>query len=469
MEKRAAVAIYARISQDRDNTGMAVSRQLADCRAEVKRRGWKVAEEYVDEDISASSFSSKVRPAYQRMLTDISDGIRDAVVVWHVDRLHRKPIELELFAQTCSSAGLTDVVTLHGDLNLGNGDGLLVARLLAAVAASESDSKSRRSQRKSLATAEAGLPHFGGSRPFGFEDDRVTHNKVEARAIRESVARILAGESLNSMTKWLAEKNVFTVEGKVWRTPSLRQMLLTPRLYGMRVHQGQVIGEAVWKPIISAEDGERLRILLTDPSRRTNRTARRYLLSGLCRCANCGSVMFSQPRNETRRYVCRSGLDFGGCGSMSVIAPPLEDLVQQTVLIRLDSPALTKALDKASGDENESLELSELIRVDAEQLEELSGLYADRAITAAEWKNARAKIDARLVSNRRALSNLRGNRELNALVGQGQILTKKWQDLNLTRQVAIVKTLVDHVRVHTPTVRGRRDFDLDRVEIIWRL
>jgi hypothetical protein len=179
--------------------------------------------------------------------------------------------------------------------------------------------------------------------------------------------------------------------------------------------------------------------------------------------------MFSQPRQETRRYVCRSGQDFGGCGSMSVIAPPLEDLVTQSVLIRLDSPALTKAMDKASGDENESLELSELIRLDAEQLEELSGLYADRAITATEWRNARAKIDARLVANRRSLSNLRGNRELNALVGQGQILTKKWQDLNLTRQVAIVKTLVDHVRIHTPTVRGRREFNLDRVEIIWRL
>lgn len=111
MEKRSAVAIYARISQDRDNTGMAIARQLADCRAEAKKRGWVVAEEYVDEDISASSFSSKIRPAFQRMLTDIEDGIRDTVIVYHLDRLHRKPIELEQFVQTCSNAGLSDVVT----------------------------------------------------------------------------------------------------------------------------------------------------------------------------------------------------------------------------------------------------------------------------------------------------------------------------------------------------------------------
>lgn len=229
MEKRSAVAIYARISQDRDNTGMAIARQLADCRAEAKKRGWAVAEEYVDEDISASSFSSKIRPAYQRMLTDIEDGIRDAVLVYHLGRLHRKPIELEQFVQTCSTAGLTDVVTVQGDVNISQSDGLLHARLLSIFAASESDAKSRRSQRKSLEIAEAGLPHFGGTRPFGFDDDRITHNKIEARAIREITKRILAGESLNSVNRGLDEANVKTVLGKTWRATALRQMILTPR------------------------------------------------------------------------------------------------------------------------------------------------------------------------------------------------------------------------------------------------
>ena len=467
MEKRTAVAIYARISQDRDNTGMAIARQLADCRAEAKTRGWVIAEEYVDEDISASSFSSKIRPAYRRMLTDIEDGIRDAVLVYHLDRLHRKPIELEQFVQVCSDAGLTDVVTVQGDVNIAQSDGLLHARLLSIFAASESDAKSRRSQRKSLEIAEAGLPHFGGTRPFGFEDDRVTHNKIEARAIREITKRILAGESLNSVTRGLAEADVKTVLGKTWRATALRQMLLTPRLYGMRVHQGQLLGKATWKPIISAEDGERLRILLTDPSRRTNRSARRYLLSGLCRCGLCGTVMYSMPRNGIRRYTCRSGLDFGGCGSMAVMAEPLEDLIQQSVLIRLDSPALTKALDKSNVDESATVELSEVIRTDTERLEELSGLYADGAITGPEWRIARDKIDARLMSNRRTISNVRGNRELTSLVGQGSVLTQQWQDLNLSRQVAIVKALVDHVRIDSAP-KGRRDFDLNRVGISWR-
>ena len=50
-----------------------------------------------------------------------------------------------------------------------------MARIMAAVAANESDSKRRRGRRKMQEIAEAGKPHGGGTRPFGFDDDRITH------------------------------------------------------------------------------------------------------------------------------------------------------------------------------------------------------------------------------------------------------------------------------------------------------
>ena len=467
MEMRARAAVYARISQDRDGSGMGVARQLADCRRDAKRRGWSVAEEYVDDDLSA--YSGKTRPAYERMLADIRDGQRDAVIVWHMDRLHRRPIELEEFASTCARAGLTDVVTLHGDLNLGTGDGLLVARVLAAAAASESDAKSRRSRRKMQELAEAGLPHGGGTRSFGFEDDRMTHRPDEARVIRELAARALGKESLTSLSRWLTETGVHTVKGGQWRTPTVRELLLSPRIYGMRTHQGQVLGQAAWAPIITAEQGEQLRQLLTDPTRRTNRTARRYLLSGLCRCSRCGAVMVSAPRGKVRRYLCRSGPDFGGCGGMSVTAPPLEDLIRQAVLMRLDSPALVEALEASTGLDSDADQLVDSIRTDTDRLEELSRLWADGEITGPEWRTARTRIDARLVSNRRTLAQHRGHRDLHALLGQGHVLAEQWDTLSISRQAAIVKALVDHIVIKPAAVPGRRGLQDDRVEAAWRL
>ncbi len=45
--------IYTRISEDRDETQLGVTRQLRDCERLADARGWEVVERYVDNDVSA--------------------------------------------------------------------------------------------------------------------------------------------------------------------------------------------------------------------------------------------------------------------------------------------------------------------------------------------------------------------------------------------------------------------------------
>lgn len=460
-------AIYARISQDRDGDGLGVARQLEDCRAEAQRRGWPVAEEYIDDDVSA--YSGKARPAYRRLLDDIRAGLRDGVIVWHMDRLHRRPIELEEFVQVCTAAGVTDVVTLHGDFNLGNGDGLLVARLLAAVAAAESDGKARRGRRQILQRAQAGKPHGGGWRPFGFEADRVTIRPDEARIMATLTERALAGESLSSLCRWLVEQEIPTVGGKEWRTPTLRGLLLNPRYAGQRALNGEIIGPAAWPAIIPISQHERLRAMLTDPGRRTNRSARSYALSGMCRCGRCGSVMYSQSDPEHgRRYLCRSGHDFGGCGRMGIKAGPVEEMVADLVLYRLDTPELARALAGRAQDPAEAVRLRETIDTASARMHKLSRLYAQGAISAEEWIPARDLLDASRDTARRELARLSGSSTVEALVGNGAGLRAQWPTLNLDRQRAILRAVLDHV-VIKPATPGARQVNADRVEPVWRL
>jgi site-specific DNA recombinase len=99
-------------------------------------RGWPVGAQYVDNDVSA--FSGKPRQQYGRMLADLESGARDAVIVYNLDRLHRRPVKLEEFA------------TVTADIDLGNDDGLFMARIFAAFAAKESGRKSARIRRKML-------------------------------------------------------------------------------------------------------------------------------------------------------------------------------------------------------------------------------------------------------------------------------------------------------------------------------
>jgi DNA invertase Pin-like site-specific DNA recombinase len=204
-----SAAVYARISSD-DGQALGVSRQLEDCRKLAASLGWAVGEEYVDNDISA--YSGKPRPEYQRMPTELADGAPDAVIVYHVDRLTRRPVELEQFLDVLTAAKVRHVrFVTGGDLDIGNGDGLMVLRMLLAMAANELATKSRRVKRKMEHNASAGLPHGGFRRPFGYAEDKITIVPAEADVIRTLAERLVAGESLRSLASWLDAQAITTV------------------------------------------------------------------------------------------------------------------------------------------------------------------------------------------------------------------------------------------------------------------
>ena len=217
-----SAGVYARISSDRDGDNLAISRQLADCRALAEGRGWKVVEEYVDSDISA--YSGKQRPAYRRLLEEIEAGLVEAVVVYHADRLHRHPRELEDFISLCERTG-TMMATVSGDVDLSTHEGQLMARIQGAVARKASDDMSRRIQRKHEEIAQAGRSSGGGTRPFGYESGHRAVRPAEAAIIRECAERALAGDSLRSICTDLNGRGVETVMGTQWSPQTLRRIL----------------------------------------------------------------------------------------------------------------------------------------------------------------------------------------------------------------------------------------------------
>jgi DNA invertase Pin-like site-specific DNA recombinase len=165
----------------------------------------------------AAAFSGKPRREYARMVADLEAGARDAVIVYNLDRLHRRPVELEEFVTLCERVGVSQVGTVTADIDLGNDDGLFMARIFAAFAAKESGHKSARIRRKMLQNAEAGLPH-GSVRPFGYEADKMTIRESEAAVVRQMVNRYLAGQSIKSLTMWLNESGIAPAAAKSWGT-----------------------------------------------------------------------------------------------------------------------------------------------------------------------------------------------------------------------------------------------------------
>ena len=455
--------VYARISSDREADGLGVGRQMEDCARLAERKGWRVVEQYVDDDVSA--WSGKRRPEYARLLADLQAGSINGLLVYDLDRLHRQPSELESFIDLCQRLGLTNVASVSGEIDLTTADGQFQARILGAVAKKSSDDTSRRIRRKHLEIAAEGRVSGGGSRPYGYEADKVTLRPAEAAVVAECAKRLLAGEPVRSIAQDLNERDIPTSTGGEWSPQSLRRMLASARIAGQREHRGEIVATAEWPGIISPEDGARIRALLANPERRTNKAARRYLLGGLLVCGHCGEKLVARPRTGgKRRYACAKGVGFSGCGKTYINADEVEQFVTEAALHRIDSRDLQRAMERRQQRAPEAQQWLEEVEAAQKQLDELADAYGQREITMSEWKAARKPIEQRTTAARKQLAKVTHGGLLDSYVGHSDRLRADWDALDLSQQHAIVAAVINSVQVG-PARPGYNRFDESRLTL----
>ena len=218
-------AIYLRISEDRSGDQLGVTRQRQDCMQLCKDKGWAPVE-YLDNDTSATS--AKPRPQYERMLADIRGGQIGAVVVWDLDRLHRRPIELEAFMALADDKHLA-LATVSGDVDLSTAQGRLVARLKGSVAAHEGEHRRARQLRATRQLAERGVPNW--DKAFGYDANRQP-DPVTAPLVRQAYAAILAGSSLRDACAIFNDAEALTVNGHRWQPTTMSKFLRKARNAG---------------------------------------------------------------------------------------------------------------------------------------------------------------------------------------------------------------------------------------------
>lgn len=458
--------IYARISSDREGDGLGVARQIEDCARLAERKGWRVVEQYVDDDVSA--WSGKKRPQYARSLEDLEAGAIDGLLVYDLDRLHRQPSELEAFIDLCARLRLSNVASVSGDIDLTTSDGQFQARILGAVAKKESDDKSRRIRRKHEEIAASGKVSGGGSRPYGYEDDKLTVRPAEAAIVTECAKRLLAGEPVRSIAADLIARGVPTSTGGKWSPQTLTRMLKSARISGQREHRGEIAATATWPGIISIEDGMAMRALLANPERRTNKAARRYLLGGILVCSHCGERLVARPRSGgQRRYACAKGPGFAGCGKTYINADDVETFVVEAVLHRLDSRELQRSQERRQRSAPEAKRWLDEIEATQAQQVELATAYGNREISMDELRAARTPIEQRLTLARKELARVSRTNVLDGYVSNSEKLRAEWDALDLSQQHAIVAAVVDVIVVGAGR-RGYNRFDESRLTPAWR-
>jgi DNA invertase Pin-like site-specific DNA recombinase len=354
-------AVYVRISKDREGTGLGVERQEDECRELAGRLKWQVHDVYCDNDISASRFSNKKRPDYERLLADMQAGVIQAVIAFHPSRLHRRPRELEPYIDISEARGIPTHTCRAGHWDLSTPSGRMVARQLAAVDAYESEQKSDLVKAQRRQRAKKGRARPGGPRPYGFESDGVEVRTAEAKEVVRLTEAVVTGQSLRSLVRDLTVRGVPTATGSgQWTSQVLRGVILRPRNAGLVPYEVVAENEdgnevkkveyakALWKPLVPQETWQAAHTILTDENRVTTPGGTvKWLGSGLYVCGVC-----QQPEMQVvgkphggKTYRC-GGADTYRNGARHVTrsARSLDRYVEALLVERISDPRVLAKL-----------------------------------------------------------------------------------------------------------------------------
>ncbi len=457
------VGKYARISLDESGDAFGVDRQLFIGDARVAQYGgWEVVEEYVDNNLRASGKPLR-RPAYERMLSDIREGRIDAIVAYDLDRLTRRPYEMEELLRECEAAGLRYLATESDFIDIKTSDGVLILRIKCAVAAQEAARIKQRTRDKMEEIARKGLPHAGGARAYGYARNKVDIVPEEAARIVEAAARVLAGETVSSIcTRWntqgvpTAGKWHPPMNVNLWRPVNLRTILLSARIAGFREHRGQITRTAIWEPIIDEGTQAELRAILDPPTCRPRRNVARHLLVGLLFCGKCGHRLGSGTNNKSRAYRCSKVVgDRNGCDGLSIKAEPVEEWLIEQLLYRGDVVNLASVLRAQQSAEVAPEALDEVAALEARLLE-LDDMFTEGQLDRARHGRAVAQVNEKLSAALRLVERQRSHSEVDAFLADGRTLRTWWDDDHTT--TAEKRALLMRVFGPITVGEGRRGF-----------
>jgi site-specific DNA recombinase len=423
------VAIYARLSRNRDGESTSIERQVAACRKRMEP-GWVEAKVYRDDDISA--YSGKVRPAFEDMVAEIKAGNIDIVLAYALDRLGRRPKDIERLLES----GVR-FICIRESLDTTTAASELFVRILAAMAKMESDNTAARIRLKHDELRSLGR-FSGGKQPYGWKP-------YEADIIRAAADRLLAGESLRSVARDLGMERT-----------RLRRRLLTPRIVGKR----EPDGPSGMPEILPIDKWRKVQAILTDPHRVPPKGGT-HLLTGLLECGVCGNRLYHKIRytpKAWRSYECKPSPP--GCNKVGISARAIESLVRERAWAKAwdtyrKRPLRASLSSMKKADERKRKELLTELSTAQEKLYALLDMFTAGDLTMEEWKKARATLDARIVSLEQQLE------KASSVTAADYALPSSSDDRDWLAQ------MIEKVVVKPAAVRGRR-FDESRVEIYFR-
>jgi DNA invertase Pin-like site-specific DNA recombinase len=448
-----SASLYVRLSREANRTNLSLGGMLDDVRALADRLGYDVHATHVDNGVSGSI---RDRPEFLAWLHDARSGAVDALLTYHADRISREGINAGALVldtvegkDPVSGKVVRDPVRLvdcHG-LDSDDSDAFRWRFVIAAeVARSERERIRSRSLQRSRRLAEAGRWN-GGAPGFGCRavpnpdgaGKVIEPDPVTAPVLREAAERVLRGDSILSVAKWLNREGWKPARAAEWRRSSVRAALLS---------------RAAREHVLDLATADAVREIIEANVHPTGGRPARLLLHGLAACASCGRIM--APRSG-RGYVCVAESSGELCPApVSISSGPVDAYVEAEYLRTFGRLEYLEPHVVITGADDYDAAARALEAARA-------ALLADpEAASLAAYSEARARFELAEKAPR--------SRE-RVLLASGRTLAQLWHESEIPDRTALLADVLAGPVVLSRRPGGRRGGPVDverRTHVPWR-
>ena len=365
-----SVALYARVSSDRQDVDLSVAAQLRALRDFAERNGYVVAREYIDE---AESGRTSDRPQFTKMLDEAAqqDAPFQEILVWKFSRFTRKREHAVAFKSMLRRRGIrVTSITEHAD---DTPTGKLMEAIIESVDEFYSENLAQEVTRGMREAASRGF--WVASRPpYGYKRVKVQDGAKERPRLElnppvdDIVRRIfdmaINGSSVLDITRVLNDEGIPTTNGKPWLKTTVHRLLTNEAYTGTLVwgqnakDGGEPVRVVDAHPAIVTRDEYQYvqRLLKSRAPKHVNprRVSSPYLLSSLLNCELCDVSMSGAEAKGGKYsyYVCQSKIKKGTetCETPRLNARDFErtiiDQLREHILTESNIRELVKMVDE---------------------------------------------------------------------------------------------------------------------------
>jgi uncharacterized membrane protein YqgA involved in biofilm formation/DNA invertase Pin-like site-specific DNA recombinase len=354
------VVLYMRVSSEEQAERMTIDTQESFLDEYCRLYGYVIAGLYKDEAISGT-VPMHERPDGRRLLDDAEAAAFDVVLVYKLDRIGRALLNVVDAHDRLDVCGVA-LRSATEPIDTSGPSGRLIFHMLASFAEFERGTIRERTQHGLHRAFRNGKQT--GRIPYGYdihEDGGFCVVEEEAAVVREIIANIAGGSTLYKEAKRL---NGIGLPGPGWKyrgrprthsawwTPATISKLIHQSAYSgthrVQINDGKACVERECPSVVHPETQQRALARLAENKRQSRRSSdRKYLLSGLIRCAVCDTAFVGHPSSSYEKtryyYVCNDTRPANQKKAARGHAPYVraewfEDLVWQDVKRFLENP-----------------------------------------------------------------------------------------------------------------------------------